>query len=314
MGHSSLSTEEKVQNAYEAGAAAVILASDDEVPVAAQSGILKLPTIQLTSKDGKTLAAALARSSWRNVTVEVDTDCEERISRNIVGTLLGSSSESETLYVGAHYDSSFGERAHYDNASAVAIMLETARFLASGLRPKATVKFVAFGANEVGRLGEQAYAKGHQSELERGALAVLTLDGISDQSRVAMNRGKQAAPLVVRAFAVAQAGRLLVPRVVSNPDSTSSPFELMNLPFLVLRSDEAAPRPPSGQSNGFEVRQSGVIVRLNDDADSERVEPTGELVTALVSDFARNPPVRSRQGVPTVVLSQARSCFADECG
>lgn len=70
-----------------------------------------------------------------------------RIYRNIVSTLEGTQPGEGLLLVGAHYDSPRGSPGADDNASGVAVLLETARILAGRGFGK-TVQFVAFTLEE----------------------------------------------------------------------------------------------------------------------------------------------------------------------
>lgn len=82
---------------------------------------------------------------------------------NIVAVIQGTSADAGVCLVGAHYDSENNLVDTYDeavtilapgaddDASGVAAVLETARVLASsGVEPENTIKFVAFGAEEMG--------------------------------------------------------------------------------------------------------------------------------------------------------------------
>lgn len=67
--------------------------------------------------------------------------------RNIVATREGVGSANERLLVGAHYDSPRGSPGADDNASGVAVLLETARILGE-CRFGKTIQFVAFTLEE----------------------------------------------------------------------------------------------------------------------------------------------------------------------
>lgn len=87
------------------------------------------------------------------------------IGRNVVGVLPGTDPElrQESLVIGAHYDhlgEVFGE-VHFganDNAAGVGALLEIASaFKCLPEPPKRTIIFVAFGAEEIGKLGSYYY-------------------------------------------------------------------------------------------------------------------------------------------------------------
>jgi hypothetical protein len=88
------------------------------------------------------------------------------INKNIVGVLTGTEAGAGIILIGAHYDSissdvndnvGFAPGAN-DNASGVAALIEIARILSQ--RPqRATVMFVAFGAEEIQRQGSIAFVR-----------------------------------------------------------------------------------------------------------------------------------------------------------
>ena len=82
---------------------------------------------------------------------------------NIIALLPGEVHPDEFVIVGAHHDhiGPCGTSIRYgadDNASGVAAMLEIARILSrQSPRPRRSVVFAAFGAEEIGRLGSKAF-------------------------------------------------------------------------------------------------------------------------------------------------------------
>jgi Zn-dependent M28 family amino/carboxypeptidase len=70
-----------------------------------------------------------------------------RTYRNIVATMQGKEEEKKWLLLGAHYDAAWGSPGADDNASGVAVLLETARIL-SRCTLKRTIEFVAFTLEE----------------------------------------------------------------------------------------------------------------------------------------------------------------------
>lgn len=85
---------------------------------------------------------------------------DERRLTNVVGYIPGSTSDSVVL--GAHYDSrpyDGSAPGAEDNGSGVAALLAIAKtFKATGIKPKASVYFVAFAGEEPGLIGSEAFA------------------------------------------------------------------------------------------------------------------------------------------------------------
>lgn len=112
-------------------------------------------------------------------------------SQNIIATKPGKI--DQTVVIGAHYDS-VSERSCSDgniltgagdNASGIAVILEVAEVL-SNYRTHGTIKFVAFGAEEVGLKGSVYYAEQMNEAEIKNTVAMINLDsvGVGDHFNV----------------------------------------------------------------------------------------------------------------------------------
>lgn len=108
---------------------------------------------------------------------------------NIVGVLQGTDPSAGIILIGAHYDSISRQyedgSAHApganDNASSVAALIEIARIMSQ--RPhKATVMFVAFGAEEIQRRGSTAFVKDYVLPNNLPIEAMLNMDIIGSST------------------------------------------------------------------------------------------------------------------------------------
>ncbi len=90
--------------------------------------------------------------------------------RNIIGTISGNATGGGIIVLGAHYDSvsidpndgSYPAPGANDDGSGIAALIEMANILSQ--RPhRATILFVAFAAEEVGRMGSKAFINQYRS-------------------------------------------------------------------------------------------------------------------------------------------------------
>ncbi len=88
--------------------------------------------------------------------------------------LRGQAWPDRYLLLGAHYDSHDIAPGAVDNAGGVAVMVEAMRLL-SHVGLGRSVRVVAFGAEEVGLLGSEAYVRQHTAEFD-GIDLMLNLD------------------------------------------------------------------------------------------------------------------------------------------
>jgi len=133
------------------------------------TGDAGIPVVVLRREVGEDL---IARGARARVDLEVALDFDKTSAFNVVGLLRGDGSMPGALVIGAHYDhlgmggpGSLAPDAHAphlgadDNASGVAVLLETARLLRTAKRRTRDVYFVAFTAEESGVLGSTHFVR-----------------------------------------------------------------------------------------------------------------------------------------------------------
>ena len=89
---------------------------------------------------------------------------------NVVATIKGSQYPDEYVIVSGHLDAFDVATGRVDCGTGIAPMMEAARLIAlSGAKPKRTIIFVGFAAEEFGLLGAQAFCKTHKNKLAKVA-------------------------------------------------------------------------------------------------------------------------------------------------
>jgi leucyl aminopeptidase len=101
---------------------------------------------------------------------------------SVVATITGSGLPQEIVVIGAHLDSinpsnTANAPGADDDASGVAVISEALRvMLASGFRPRRTVQFIAYAAEEVGLRGSRAIASAYGADPTKNVVAALQMD------------------------------------------------------------------------------------------------------------------------------------------
>lgn len=149
--------------------------------------------------DFSAMAARAASRDFRPVPLEVEVTAtasteEQRVEgRNVLGLWPGRGALArEVVVLGGHYDhlgigtpvngDSIYNGAE-DNSNGIAALLTVAEaFASSGVRPKRSLLFIAFDAEEAGLLGSEAYIQAPAYPVER-TVAMLNLDGLNVYAR-----------------------------------------------------------------------------------------------------------------------------------
>ena len=139
-----------------------------------QDGIKKIPIAALSAPDADQLERALKRG--QNVSLKMTLTPKwsgDRQSGNVIGEIIGTEKPDEIVLVGGHLDSWDLGTGAVDDGAGIGISAGAAQvILESGLKPKRTLRVVAFGAEEVGLLGAYAYVKAHKNtDLDKHVLA-----------------------------------------------------------------------------------------------------------------------------------------------
>jgi hypothetical protein len=116
------------------------------------------------------------------ISLKVYGSIEEHKSYNVIGNLNSITNNAKEIIVSAHWDSKVGPGAD-DNASGISVMLELANYFKQIDNLPYNLKFIAFGAEELGMLGSQAYLNKHPVEFENCALNI-NLDAIGGNREI----------------------------------------------------------------------------------------------------------------------------------
>jgi hypothetical protein len=138
--------------------------------------ISPIPMAQLAREDGLRLARLFEAGAAPRVTLDIRNKVGgPGQARNVVAEIRGSEKPDEIVLLGAHLDAWDLGTGALDNGVNCALVVEVARAIAAGPKPKRTIRFVLFTGEEVGLLGSFGYVRAHRAELDRH-VAVLIHD------------------------------------------------------------------------------------------------------------------------------------------
>lgn len=165
-------------------------------------------------------------------------------SFNVIGMIPGASASQ--VIIGAHYDSVEVGKGASDNASGVAALLTIAREMTSQYLPY-TIKFIAFGAEEVGLKGSDAYASQMDEKEIQNTIAMVNLDTLVGGDKIYVYGGADTKGWI-REQALTIARAMQIPLETNpglNPDypagttgdwSDHAPFKYLGIPYACFES------------------------------------------------------------------------------
>jgi aminopeptidase YwaD len=166
--------KEKYERSVIGGASAFIFVSEHP-GVGPETGSLQndrpapIPGISVCKEDGAYLLRLIERKGSVKLKLRTTDINEPRTSWNIVADLPGQELPDELVILGCHYDGHDISQGAHDPASGMVSVIEAARVLsqyaAEGL--KRTIRFIAFGTEEIGLIGAFRYVESHADELDK---------------------------------------------------------------------------------------------------------------------------------------------------
>ena len=276
--------------AKKAGAAAVLLQSTRprgllyRHPVGLGRDLAPLPAAMVSREHA---ARLLRLAEQGDVTVKLsiaNTTGPAYDAQNVVAEITGSEKPDEVVLLGAHLDSwDLGTGAN-DNGVNVALLVDVLRGIKElGLRPKRTIRFVAFNAEELGMWGSAEYVRAHAKELGNVAAVVIFDVGSGRTTSFFLNGREDLRKPVDAALApVALAG---APHTLEGVDGTDNfDFLLSGVPNVVANQDWAPYLPDyHAESDTFDM------------VDAREARANVAIASALVWGFANADARAPRQ-------------------
>ena len=226
---------EKVARVTEAGAVAAVVFNDRRE---AFSGRLleaaSIPAVAISGDLGRALRDAIA-----NVPIEatVSVVYETRESRNVIAEKPGTDDDGRVVVLGGHYDTVPGAPGANDNGSGIVTLLTVAQQVEDTSYPFA-VRFISFGAEELGLFGSRHYVDTLGPEERSNVVAMLNFDALATGPSATVVGTDD---LVDRVLEAGRAGRVPVERAAELDPGTSSdhaPFEAVDIPVVFFSAED----------------------------------------------------------------------------
>jgi len=222
-----------------------------------------MPQATLATEDFNRLVRMLRAGAKPRVAVEIDSQFHEEDPNgyNTIAEIPGTDLKDEVVMLGGHLDSWHSSTGATDNAAGCAAVMEAARILiASGLKPRRTIRVALWSGEEQGLYGSTAYVKQHFGEKKGAAVtrapeydklsAYYNLDNGTGKIRGIYAQGNAAARPFFEAWLAPFADLGAKTVTLSNTGGTDHlPFDAIGLPGFQFIQDAVEYDSRTHQSN-----------------------------------------------------------------
>ena len=133
----------------------------------------QIPAAAVASEDAELIAHLASEGRVRMHLVLTPQTLPDAVSYNVIGDLKGSEHPEQIVIVSGHLDSWDLGRGAIDDGAGVAIAMQAAQLLKQlNLRPKRTLRVIAWMNEENGTMGARTYAKDYQNEIANHFAAI----------------------------------------------------------------------------------------------------------------------------------------------
>lgn len=134
-----------------------------------------MPQLTLSSEDYNRIVRMISNGAKPKMSINIDAQYndDDPMGYNTVAEIPGSDPnlKDEVVMLGGHLDSWQSATGATDNGAGCAAMMEAARIIiASGLKPRRTIRVALWSGEEQGIFGSSAYVKQHFGEMKNGQL------------------------------------------------------------------------------------------------------------------------------------------------
>lgn len=233
--------------ASQLGASAALVRSigngNYRLPHAGFSEPAGIPAASVCAEDADLIARLTKRGPIRMHLVLTPQRLPDETSYNVIADLKGSEHPEQIVIVSGHLDSWDLGTGAVDDGAGVAVAMETVQlFQQLHLRPKRTVRVIAWMDEEIDGTGSQQYLKDHQSELANHVAAIESDAGTSHPLGFALNMKAAAAEALAPIRpALSRIGATVLEQTPRPPGTTDiAPMNEYGVPVIGFLEDMSA--------------------------------------------------------------------------
>ncbi len=192
----------------------------------------KIPAAAVAAEDADLIAYLAAQGNVRLHLTLTPQTLPDVASYNVVADIKGSEHPEQIVIVSGHLDSWDLGTGAIDDAAGVGIAMQTANLIKQlKLRPKRTIRIIAWMNEENGLRGGTAYAQDHKAELANHIAAIESDSGAGHPLGFSAHASRKAVDMLTPLSAILQTSGAGIARQTQNPEGADvSPLDQAGVP------------------------------------------------------------------------------------
>jgi len=264
------------------------------------------PGVRISFEDG----LKLLKGGATHAKIVVEADLVKQKTMNIIAELKGTSHPDEIILVGGHYDTVPNVKGASDNAGGTSITLELARvFKEKG--SKRTVRFIAWGSEEMGLDGSNLYAKRLKTEDKEAKDKDEKAETELDRTKLMVNLDVHGALIGTNVAAVLGPG-MLTDSLKLLSKETGVVFEVKESVY----SSDGTPLSAVGVPSASFSRRSGIDIMMHSPEDiieylsPEALETHGKFVETWMTRYVTGAAAFPfKKEIPEKLMKQIKEYY-----
>jgi Zn-dependent M28 family amino/carboxypeptidase len=198
----------------------------------------KIPAGSVAAEDADLIARLAAQGAVRMHLVLTPQQLPDTVSYNVIADLKGSQHPEQIIIVSGHLDSWDLGTGAIDDGAGVVVAMQTVHLIKQlGLRPKRTIRFIAWMNEENGVVGGQTYAKDYAAEVANHFAAIESDRGAGHPLGFEIKAKPEVLPLLAPMSAVLQTSGAALLKSVEDSETDVSPLATAGVPAFGLWQD-----------------------------------------------------------------------------
>ena len=198
----------------------------------------KIPAAAVSAEDGDLIARLASQGKVRMQLLLTPRQLPDTTSYNVIADLKGSEHPEQVVIVSGHLDSWDLGTGAIDDGAGVVVAMQTVQLIKQlGLRPKRTIRFVAWMNEENGVAGGRTYASDYAGDINNHFAAIESDRGAGHPLGFEVKAKPEALPFLAPMSSILQTSGAGLLKITDDTETDISPLAAAGVPSFGLWQD-----------------------------------------------------------------------------